>query len=82
MTRPTAAELEQLIATAEKWLRRCNGKPAEGIPVSGAQLRAVLDTSPGVRFDRQGRIAWRGDGRAFTAEPVHDAPPDDDRTTA
>lgn len=70
MTRPTASDLDQFTAAADLWLRRCNNRPADGVPVSRTELRAVLGVSAGVHLDKQGRIAWISEGRAFTAEPV------------
>lgn len=73
MTRHDPAMLDQII-TAEKYRRRCNGKPAEGILVGRAELRAVLAVSAAVTLGPGGVITWRANGRGFSAEPVRDEP--------
>lgn len=81
MMGPDAATLERL-AASEKWVRRCNGYPKEGMRVSRDGLLVVLYASTDVHLDTEGRIAWRGAGpmstteNGFTAEP---APADPDR---
>lgn len=76
MNRPAAEYLDDILSVAEKWLRRCNGHPADGIPVSRQDLRTVLLASTDVHLDEKDRIAWRAggpmsiDNRTFTAEPV------------
>lgn len=75
MNRPDPAFLDQITAAAPTWLRRCNGRPSEGIATSPAALRTVLAASTDVARDRQGRITWRGAGRIFTAEPIVEDPP-------
>lgn len=77
--RPTGGGLEwsvpreyvaEIASGAEKWLRRCNKLPAEGILVGAADLRAVLVASEGVALDGDGMITWRGTAGEFTAKPV------------
>lgn len=67
------ALLDQMVS-AEKYRRRCNGKPAEGILIGGAELRTVLAFSAAVALGPGGVISWRANGRGFTAEPVQDEP--------
>jgi hypothetical protein len=74
VTRHDPAVLDEITAVAEKWLRRCNGQPAEGILIDRATLRAVLAASAAVRVGPGGVVSWRSDGRGFTAEPVRDEP--------
>jgi len=73
MTGHDPATLDQIM-TAEKYRRRCNGYPAEGILVGRADLRAVLATIAAVILGPGGVISWRVNGRGFTAEPVLDQP--------
>jgi hypothetical protein len=73
MTRPDPALLDQIV-TAEKYRRRCNGQPSEGILITAATLRVVLAAIAGVMVKPDGVIAWREDGREFTAEPVKEEP--------
>jgi hypothetical protein len=62
--------LDRIAGTAEKWRRRCNGMPTEGILIDAAGLRAVLASSADVAAGTDGAITWRSNGRRFTAEPV------------
>lgn len=73
MTRHDPAMLDQII-TAEKYRRRCNEQPVEGILVGRAELRAVLASSAAVTLGPGGVISWRANGRGFTAVPVRDGP--------
>lgn len=59
--------------TPRRYLRRCNGQPAAGIPISERGLDVVLASSKDVRESGDGRISWTSGGRRFTAEPVRDA---------
>lgn len=70
MTPPTAAYLDEIIGVAEQWLRRCNGKPAAGAPVSADRLRVVLANSRNVRTKDDDTIVWSGPAGEFTAKPV------------
>lgn len=72
MSQPHPQVLDQITAVAEKWRRRCNGLPAEGIPVGADELRAVLTVSTGITVYDDGTITWRGPAGQFTAEPVRD----------
>jgi len=54
----------------QQYLRRCNGQPAAGIPVSGRGLDIILAGSKDVRRADDGRISWTSSGRKFTAEPA------------
>lgn len=80
MTEPHITDLRQATAGTEKWLRRCNGQPADGIPVTRADLLTVLAASTDVRIDERGVISWAAPrilttrDRRFTAEPVRDDP--------
>lgn len=74
MSRHDPALLDQITSTSEKWKRRCNGQPEEGMLVDRATLRAVLATSAAVTVGAGGVVSWRADGRGFTAEPVRDEP--------
>lgn len=60
----------EIASGAEKWLRRCNKQPLEGILVGAADLRAVLVISEGVALSGDGTITWRGPAGEFTAKPV------------
>lgn len=65
------------ITSAEKYVRRCNGHPAEGCLVTGVQLRAVLansDESEDVKVYDDGSITWHATAGLFSAEPVQDEP--------
>lgn len=66
--------LDRITGTAEKWRRRCNGQPTEGILIHTAGLRAVLASSDNVTVGAGGVITWWAGGREFTAEPVLDEP--------
>jgi hypothetical protein len=70
MRRPDPARLDEITAVAEKWLRRCNSQPPEGVLTSRADLRAVLAASTDVAVYDDGTIIWVGAGRQFSAEPV------------
>lgn len=70
MKRPPIEYLDDITSTADQWLRRCNGLPAAGIPVSRGTLRAVLASSGNVSANDNGVITWIGDAGQFTAEPV------------
>jgi len=72
MNRPTPAYLDEITSGTDRWLRRCNGKPAVGIPVSQHGLRIVLGDSRNVTVDADGVITWTGPAGTFTAEPVRD----------
>lgn len=72
MSRHDPNLLDQITGTAEKWRRRCNGQPAEGILIDAAGLRVVLAASAAVTVGPGGVISWRADGNAFTAELVRD----------
>ena len=56
MTHLDPARLDQLTATAEKWLRRCNGRPAAGILIGRNNLRIVLAASKAVTVYDDGTI--------------------------
>lgn len=58
------------ISDAERWIRRCNGQPEDGIPISRQGLLIVLGTSRNIRADEASTITWTAAGREFTAEPV------------
>lgn len=78
MSRPDPAYLDSVTAAASTWLRRCNGKPEQGVITSAAALRIALGSGTGVvdvGCDAQGLITWRGPGGNFTAEPVCNEPP-------
>jgi hypothetical protein len=76
--RPPAGGLEwdvplehvQSISNAERWTRRCNGQPAEGIPISRRGLLVVLGTSRNVQADGTGTITWSSGTGDFSAEPI------------
>jgi hypothetical protein len=70
MSRPDPARLDQITATAEKWLRRCNGRPKAGILVGRANLRAVLAASKAIAVYDDGTITWQAVAGQFSAEPV------------
>jgi hypothetical protein len=72
MSRHDPAMLDRITGIAEKWRRRCNGQPSEGMPVGRIELRRVLSTSAAVAAGPNGVITWRANGRSFTAEPVGD----------
>lgn len=72
MRRPDPARLDEVTSVAETWLRRCNGKPTQGMPVGRSNLRAVLATSTNVAVDKNNVIAWVVAGMPFTAEPARD----------
>lgn len=63
-------EHAESISSAEQWVRRCNGQPAEGIRMSRRGLLVVLGTSHGIRADAGGIIIWSSTAGQFTAEPV------------
>ncbi len=65
----SAEWLDEITAPAEKWRRRCNGHPVEGILITARSLRVVLVESTNVSVD-EGVISWTKDGRQFSAEPV------------
>lgn len=71
---PDPDRLDEITAVAEKWLRRCNSQPPEGVLTGRADLRAVLAFSTDVAVYDDGTIVWTGAGRRFTAEPVRPAP--------
>lgn len=56
--------------TSQSYLRRCNGQPAAGVPVSGRGLDIILASSKDVQRGDDGTISWTSAGRRFTAEPV------------
>lgn len=70
MKPPDPAYLDEITGTATRWIRRCNGRPAAGIPTRRADLRVVLAASDDVRLGADGLIRWKGAGTAFTAEPI------------
>lgn len=70
MTPPTAAYLDEITGIAEQWLRRCNGQPEAGKPVSARGLRTVLASSKNVRVKADGTIMWTAAAGQFSAEPV------------
>lgn len=72
MNRPPAQYLDDITATAETWLRRCNDQPPEGWLVSRKALRDVLafSTTSNVSADEKGVISWLGEAGKFSAEPV------------
>lgn len=72
MIRHDSEVLAQVTCGAEKYLRRCNGLPPEGILTDAAGLRVVLATSAAVTIGAGGVITWRHEGRMFTAHPVLD----------
>ena len=72
MSRLDPAALERITGTAEKWRRRCNGQPADGLLTDAATLRVMLASNADVNARSDGVITWRADGREFTAEPVQD----------
>lgn len=78
MNRPDPAWLIEITAPAEKWRRRCNGRPADGIPVTRYELRVVLAASVDVKLTPEGFITWRaadnGISPQFTAKPVQEEP--------
>jgi hypothetical protein len=77
MMRSSAASIFELRLGTEKYLRRCNELPAEGIPISGIDLAAVLVASVDVELDTAGRITWRAPGNkksVFTATPASEPP--------
>lgn len=53
-----------------QYLRRCNGQPPEGMPVTGYGPGLVPADSKDVRQDSSGRISWTSGGRWFTLDPV------------
>lgn len=65
------------ITSAEKYVRRCNGRDDEVRLVTGANLRAVLAVSENVQVDSKGIITWRGPAGLFSAEPVRDQQAED-----
>lgn len=73
MNRPAPDYLDQITAVAERWVRRCNGQPAVGIPVSARGLRIVLAGSSDISAEESGVISWTSSARRFTAEPILDA---------
>ncbi|TMC48043.1 MAG: hypothetical protein E6J20_19130 [Chloroflexi bacterium] len=73
MTHLDPARLDQLTATAEKWLRRCNGHPEAGIRIGRNNLRAVLAASRAVTVYDDGTITWQATSGQFSAEPVQQA---------
>lgn len=75
MSRPSPAYLDEITAVASQWVRRCNGKPAVGKPVSARGLRIVLASSSNVRAEADGTIKWSATAGEFTAEPVRDFEP-------
>lgn len=74
MTRHDPATLDRITGIAEKWRRRCNGQPADGLLTDAATLRAILPSSGSVKARANGVISWSVEGREFTAEPVRDEP--------
>lgn len=75
MTRRFSAEwLDEITGIAEKWLRRCNGLPEEGILIKAAGLRVILAACTQVTAYDDGSIAWRGPSGLFSAEPVREQP--------
>lgn len=70
MNRPTPAYLDEITAISDQWLRRCNGYPKAGIPISQHGLRIVLGGSSHVTADAHGVISWTAEAGKFTAEPV------------
>lgn len=54
----------------QMYLRRCNGQPAGGIPISSRGLDIVLAGSKDVQRAADGTVRWTSAGRRFTAEPV------------
>lgn len=76
MSRPDPIYIDQLTAGAERWLRRCNNKPGEGIPIGRESLRQQLAISADVKVDGRGWITWPGTAGTFSAEPVPNEPPE------
>lgn len=74
MARHDPEHLNQITSVAEKWRRRCEGKPHEGVLTDRAGLRVILAMSDAVTASSFGIITWHADGREFTAEPVRDEP--------
>jgi hypothetical protein len=75
MIRPSRESLIAATSIAEKWLYKCNGKPAQGMLVGAANLRVVLaTTSENIGVYPNGKIEWTAAARTFTAEPVRDEP--------
>lgn len=72
MRRPDLARLDEVTAIAEKWRRRCNSLPAEGVLTGRVFLRMALAASTDVVVYSDGKITWVGAGRQFSAEPVRD----------
>jgi hypothetical protein len=72
MSRYDPAWLDQISGIAEKWRRRCNGLPEEGILIKGESLRVILAVCPQVTAYDDGSITWRGPSGVFSAEPVRD----------
>lgn len=72
--RPDPETLNEITAVAEKWLRRCNGFPDEGILIGRAGLRVIVSMGESVAADSHGAITWWVNKRKFTAEPVRDGP--------
>jgi hypothetical protein len=70
MRPPDPAYLDEITGTAQKWIRRCNNRPAAGVPTRRADLRVVLASSADVRLGDDGLIRWKAAAGAFTAEPV------------
>jgi hypothetical protein len=72
VNRPGYADLLDYTVGVERWLRRCNGQPAAGIPISSRGLGIVLAGSSDVERGADGTISWTSAGRRFTAEPVRE----------
>lgn len=76
MSRHDPEMVKKITDIAEKWLRRCNKQPPQGMPTTRFELRLMLMMSEAVAADSTGEITWRVDGRTFTAEPVRDEAPE------
>lgn len=73
----SAEWLDEITSRAEKWRRRCNGCPIEGILVTARSLRVVLASSANVSADANRVITWTdGSGQRFSAAPVYDEVPE------
>jgi len=62
--------LDRVMDPTQRWRRRCNGHPEEGILVGRAELRVVLAASISVSVCSDGTLAWSAPSGRFTAEPV------------
>lgn len=76
MSRPDPEMVNKITSVAERWLRRCNRQPPQGMPTNRFELRLMLMMSQAVAANSNGKIRWRANGRDFTAEPVRDEAPE------